>query len=690
MIDPERMERVREVFEAASAGRGNACEAVLDAECEGDPALRATVEELIAADGQPQPLLDSPLQVLAEVGGIVPPGSCIGGWRVIRAIGAGGMGAVYLTEPADGSSTARFALKIVRSPLPELASRLEHERSILSALEHPNIARLTDGGITSAGLPYFVMEYVDGRPICTYANEQRLGVAGRLKRFRQVCSAVHYLHQHLVVHRDLKPGSILVAADGTVKLVDFGVSKLIEAEAHVGSPVQTLAGMLTPDYASPEQVLGRPPSTLTDVYSIGLLLDELLAGAGPYASPPAGLHEILRRVCESEPRKPSAACQGPFARQLRGELDNIVLKALRKEPERRYASVDQMDEDVGRYLAGQPVRAQGDSAVYRARKFVRRNKLAVALGSLTVFALAGGLMVTVIEADVARRAQVRAEFQARRAATAQESAERQTAEALTQRARAEQNAATAQRERANAERRLAELTQLARSAVQAYTSTSEESGGSDDAAMLAGTVRDSLLTLRGEGIRMPGMTDLLDQTSADVSSSDLIKDPSWHVPVGWNASESIPGEYRVGVDHRVVHGGRSSLFLRSLRPEPKGYAVVYQIFSAGGFAGKRVRLAGFLRGERLAGSGAANVLAGDSNGASDATDRTSIAGTTRWRPFDIVIDVPGRAQSIQLTIVITGAGTLWADDFRFEIVSASIPLPERTQPQNMTFTTRTR
>lgn len=343
------------------------------------------------------------------------PGRRIGAYAIVREIGRGGMGAVYLAKRADGEFEKQVAIKVLKrgTDTDEVLRRFRAEREILARLEHPNISRLLDAGTTDDGLPYFVMEYVEGKPITRYADEHQLSIVDRLKLFRIVCAAVSYAHQNLVIHRDLKPGNVLVTTKGEVRLLDFGIAKLVE-QAGSESPMVTVTvqRVLTPEYASPEQARGESITTVSDVYSLGIFLYELLTGSRPYKLKHGSVDEITRAICEQEPERPSTAVtrlsertEGieKARRQLRGDLDNIVLKALRKEPQRRYASVDQFSDDIRRHLEGLPVQARKDTFSYRAGKFVERHKLAVAAAALILLTLIGGIVGTASEARRANR-----------------------------------------------------------------------------------------------------------------------------------------------------------------------------------------------------------------------------------------------------------------------------------------------
>lgn len=357
----------------------------------------------------------------------LPAGSLVGRtidrYRVVRELGAGGMGTVYLAERADEAFTKQVALKVVRGlETREATARFHAERQTLARLEHPHISRLLDGGTTEGGRPYFVMEYVDGVRIDRHCDEASLDMQARVSLFLDVCAAVHYAHQNLVIHRDLKPGNVVVDRDGHVKLLDFGIAKALDADdGSTGDPTKTRMPF-TPAYASPEQVSGAPVSTATDVYALGLMLYELLTGARPQrVDDSSSLIEIANVVCEQTPTRPSRAVEGdtPQAtarrRSLVGDLDAILLKALRKEPERRYPSVAAFAEDLRAYLEQRPVGARPDSLGYRCNRFARRNRALVGASVLGIAALIGGLTVSTVlflDAERARAEQERARIDA--------------------------------------------------------------------------------------------------------------------------------------------------------------------------------------------------------------------------------------------------------------------------------------
>jgi eukaryotic-like serine/threonine-protein kinase len=366
------------------------------------------------------------------------PDSRLGPYRLIRELGHGGMGTVYLAVRDDDAFQKRVAVKVLKRGIDtdSVVRRFRHERQILASLEHPFIASLLDGGSTPDGRPYFAMDYVEGQPIVDFCDTQRLDTSARLRLFRDVCAAVQYAHQNLVIHRDIKPANVLVTADGTPKLLDFGIAKLLNPELGGQTLAPTAPGLqlMTPEYASPEQVRGDAVTTASDVYSLGVLLYELLAGRLPYRLTSRAPADIARIVCESEPVRPSTAITlldpappgdesaavatrgrrltvdaDRLRRRLAGDLDNIVLKALSKEPQRRYASVDQFAEDVRRHLAGLPVLARKDTWGYRTTKFVRRNRAIVGAGVVTVAALIAGVVATTWQARIAQAERARAE-----------------------------------------------------------------------------------------------------------------------------------------------------------------------------------------------------------------------------------------------------------------------------------------
>lgn len=428
-MQPELWARVEEVVHQAIESPDEERPALLEVACGGDSDLRREVESLLAvlkdATFTGSPGFADAIRILEQHDARSSAGRTIGAYRVLREIGRGGMGNVYLGTRADNAFQKMVAIKIIRRGLDsdELIQRFHAERQILAGLDHPNIARLLDGGRSDDGLPYFVMEYIEGEPIDQYCDRRRLTVTERLRLFQGVCSAVHYVHQNLVIHRDIKPGNVLVTREGVPRLLDFGIAKLM-AESASGDATVTMLRPLTPDFASPEQIRGEAVTTASDVYSLGVLLYLLLAGCRPFgrgsastAVGPAPIHEEASEKPSAAVMKEGGAKQAPtpdsvsscrqttperLSRHLRGDLDNIVLMALRHDPRRRYASAEQFSDDIARYLANLPVKARPDTRRYRCAKFLRRNRGWVAAAALFFLTLAGGIAATLWQARIAR------------------------------------------------------------------------------------------------------------------------------------------------------------------------------------------------------------------------------------------------------------------------------------------------
>jgi serine/threonine protein kinase/tetratricopeptide (TPR) repeat protein len=437
-------DQVREVVDAVLDLPPEQRSPYLDQACQ-HPAVRRYVESLVLSYQQAGEFLDEPAlaghaEVLAGSEADSWKGRRVGPYQVIEEIGEGGMGSVYRAMRVDDQYQKQVAIKVVRSGFDTrfALTRFKAERQILANLEHPNIARLLEGGSTEDGQPYFVMEYIQGQPLDQYCDDHKLTITERLRLFRTVCSAVQYAHQNLVIHRDIKPNNILVNAGGVPKLLDFGIAKILSADQGDSSAkTMTMVRLLTPEYASPEQLLDEPITTASEIYSLGVVLYELLTGQRPYRFTTRKPDEIARVVIESEPQKPSAAVvrvkessdirgesvqwtpqtgsstrEGSpekLRRRLSGDLDNIVLMALRKEPLRRYASVEQFSEDIRRHLEGLPVVARTDTFVYRSSKFVRRHTAGVTTAALVVLSLTLGLAFALREAKIAREQRARAE-----------------------------------------------------------------------------------------------------------------------------------------------------------------------------------------------------------------------------------------------------------------------------------------
>ncbi len=395
-MDAERWIQVQKLFDDALEQPAEARESYLRDACGADVGLYKEVRSLLEEEGQLLNMLDGTAELTTDMlAALSLNGQQIGPYVLIRQIGMGGMGAVYLAERADGQFEQQVALKLIKRGMDsaQILARFQSERQILARLQHPNIARLLGGGISTDGRPYFVMEYIDGKPIDAYCDTHKLSVDERLALFTTACKAMLYAHTNLVVHRDLKPENILVTESGIVKVLDFGIAKVLE---EADGPALTRTGMrvMTPAYASPEQIRGEAVNTSSDIYSLGVVLYELLTGYRPYELENRPAAEIAEVICGTLPEKPStiisksaettteasqARSTHPdrLRRRLSGDLDNIVLRALRKEPERRYVSVDALADDIRRHLTGLPVLARPDTLRYRVEKFISRHRLGV-------------------------------------------------------------------------------------------------------------------------------------------------------------------------------------------------------------------------------------------------------------------------------------------------------------------------
>lgn len=406
MARTSRGERIASLFDAVVDLDADSRQAVLST---ADPDVSAEVVSLISALGRSGDWLETPRSGAL---GVEEPMRRIGAYRLVRRVGQGGMGAVYEAERADATYVKRVAIKLIRDDVGgrEIARRFARERAILAGLEHPGISRMLDGGTLEDGREYLVMEFVDGVPITTWCAVSGAGLHDRLELFLQVCDAVQFSHQHLVVHGDIKPGNLLVTPEGVVKLVDFGVAKVIdEADPRTRDPLTAL-GALTPAYASPEQWRGDSLSMLSDVYSLGVVLYELLVGTRPFAIESRTTQDILVAI-EGGAKAPSAAVLPDTRRSksLEGELDTIVLTALESSPQRRYASVERFADDIRRHLDGRMVLAQPATRRYRATKFLRRYRKTVIAGSALAVALLGGGIVATVQARRANQQRAVAE-----------------------------------------------------------------------------------------------------------------------------------------------------------------------------------------------------------------------------------------------------------------------------------------
>src|SRR5438552_4205249 len=427
-MTPERWKQIESVFEQALEVPDEKRVEFLKNNCNGDDELCREVESLLSSHAQAGSFIDKGSlffsdEEVGENSEVLSPGELIGSYRILRGIGRGGMGAVYLAERADRQYEKQVAIKLIKRGM-DTDSVLRHfrnERQILAGFDHPNIARLFDGGTTDNGLPYFVMEYVEGLPINEYCAAHKVSLVDRLKLFREVCRAVSYAHRHTVIHRDIKMSNILVTSEGTPKLLDFGIAKILTPGAGAEA-LMTMTGVrpMTPEYASPEQVRGEAVTTASDVYSLGIILYELLVGRSPYRFTSRSALDVAREITDTEPPRPSTAVDrgkdlkfDPTgvrnSKALKGDLDTIVLMALRKEPERRYQSVEQLSDDIHRHLGNRPVLARKDTVRYRAAKFVQRNKVAVAAALLLLASLIAGLIATTWQAHRATVEKARAE-----------------------------------------------------------------------------------------------------------------------------------------------------------------------------------------------------------------------------------------------------------------------------------------
>ncbi|MCP3961619.1 MAG: serine/threonine protein kinase [bacterium] len=431
-MDADNWRRIEELFHQALELPPAERAAFVEASGENDE-VRGEVAALLAAETRADEKIDGAIADALTLAVDEPVPEHIGPYRVLEKLGEGGLATVYLAERSDREYRMRVAIKVVKRGMDtaEILRRLRLERQILAGLEHPNVARLLDGGSLEDGRPYVVMEAIDGEPIDRHCDRRRLGLPQRLAIFRKVCSAVHAAHRSLVIHRDLKPSNILVTEDGEPKLLDFGIAKLLDPTRVDQTVARTVTGMhwLTPEYASPEQVRGEPLTTAADVYALGVLLYELLCGRRPFHFETGKPQEVLRLVCESDPPRPStrlgAAAGGEksteevavardetperLRKRLEGDLDTIVGVAMHREPGRRYPSAQALEDDLRRYLESQPLTARPDTAFYLAGKFIHRNRAAVFAAGLVVASLVVGIIGTTRALLIAEKERLRAE-----------------------------------------------------------------------------------------------------------------------------------------------------------------------------------------------------------------------------------------------------------------------------------------
>jgi serine/threonine protein kinase/tetratricopeptide (TPR) repeat protein len=439
-MNPEQWNKAKEIFNSILERDETERTACLAEACGDDEELRQEIETLLASYTKAEGFFDNfaianAFKLSEDDRNQTLLGSRISQYILIKEIGQGGMGAVFLATRADEEFKKYVAIKLIKRGMDtaDILRRFRNERQILASLNHPNIAKLLDGGTTENGLPFFAMEYIEGQPLTDYCDSHKLSIVERLKLFREICSAVQHAHQNLIVHRDLKPSNIIITPDGTPKLLDFGIAKFLNPafSPQTFAPTATMMRMMTRDYASPEQVRGEPITTASDIYSLGVLLYKLLTGHHPYQFKTPLPREIERVVCESIPEKPSTIIArtetidtadgaiititpesvsqtrdehpDKLKRALCGDLDNIILMAMRKEPQRRYASVAEFSEDIRRHLEGLPVIATKDTFTYRASKFIKRNKVVVAAAVFVTLALLSGIVATTWQARLATR-----------------------------------------------------------------------------------------------------------------------------------------------------------------------------------------------------------------------------------------------------------------------------------------------
>ena len=422
----QNWQRVKEIFAAALDEPGENRLNFLRQTCDGDEELYAEVKSLLEANAQTEQLIEqNGFNLASKLGsnGKNYDFTKFGRYTVLREIGRGGMGAVFLAERNDGEFEQRAALKIIRQNFvnAEIERHFRRERQILASLNHPNIARLLDGGVSETGELFLVMEYIEGEPLLRFTENQQLNVEERLQLFLKICRAVSFAHQNLIVHRDIKPSNILVTEDGEPKLLDFGLAKITEPTeyslnaANDFEQTETCFRAFTPAYASPEQIRGENVTTASDIYSLGVVFYELLTGDKPFHFEGKSIEEIIKSVSENHPSFPSRAVSSEIPQratrisELKDDLDNITLKALRKEPERRYKSVEAFAGDIERHLQGLPISARPNTFSYRASKFFQRNKIAVAATVFVITALISGLAIALWQASVARAERDRAE-----------------------------------------------------------------------------------------------------------------------------------------------------------------------------------------------------------------------------------------------------------------------------------------
>jgi eukaryotic-like serine/threonine-protein kinase len=711
-VTPERYQKIRALFESAIQVAPDRQKEWLRESSQGDIDLCKIVEKLLDANhlaGDEESLPQFALTIDNEPEFPKLEGKRIDNYQIIREIGRGGMGIVYLAHRADDLFSKQVAIKALRPERrdPELDKRFRRECDIIARLEHPNIARLLDAGTTEEGLPYSVMEYVEGQPINVYCDANHLNITERLKMFQTVCAAVQYAHQNLVVHRDLKPSNIFVSNDGTVKLLDFGIAKLIatdlqETQTDLSRGVQ----VMTPAYASPEQTTGQPVNTSSDVYSLGVILYELVTGRSPYRTKGRFLHEVAQAICEQVPLRPSEIVlqqidySGRFdqttpcsreqiseiregkparlQRRLVGELDNIILMALRKEPQRRYGSVEQLSSDISRHLSGLPILAQKDTVRYRVEKFIKRHRIGVSSAALVVILLCAAIVVTTWQTRVAQLERSRAERQAAEAKFQSQRAEREAtfakqqlliAEARTREAQEKDQEARQEREKAT---KRAQQARAISSALLDMNAESADSGSDRSSKSGVSAAEQLLASLLSEGYNDSSLRKDL-ATARKMLERYGGLDGTGGAPPGWSFSN--PKDFETGLEKKDGAAG-SIAYIRSRKPRTKGLAELLQSVDAESYLAKRIRLSSMLKSKdvELAANVFARITGKKTENLFSGKSEPSLKGTRDWNRHTIVFDVPADSAEIVIGLMLQGGGSVWADKFSFEVVDLSAPV----------------
>ena len=559
-MDSEQFRQLRAEFEELLAAPVEQRERRVAEIGERDPALASELRRMLEHSAHSSVLDGAAAESIVaepeeEARHPLKPGSQLGQYRLEEELGRGGMGMVYLASRSDGSFQKLVAIKILRRDRVDdfFLRRFHRERQILAQLNHPHIAAILDAGTSPEGDPYFVMEYVDGVPVTQFCQARALTVRQKLDLFLQICDAVQHAHRNLTVHRDLKPSNILVTGAGAVKLLDFGIAKLLEPLSDAPAEAHTVA-VLTPEYASPEQIRNEPITTASDLFSLGTLLYEMLAGRHPFGAGQRLPHEVMRAITEDDPA-PMSAVAGAAGRELRGELDAIVLTALRKEPAWRYPSVEQFADDIGRYLRGQPVLAKGNRWPYRFRKFARRQWLPLTAAVLLVAVLVAGIVATRRQARVAEDARQAAERARNLAEQERGIAEQNQRIATEQRAVAEARTREAEQERQKERQRYRDVRSLAASLLfELHDGIRDLAGSTTARRLIVEKAQRQLELLRADSESDPGL--IRDLAAAYERMGELQVDPRH--PDKSSAGAAL-ASYRHAVDlRRKIAGGKNA------------------------------------------------------------------------------------------------------------------------------------